>query len=159
MYTGKPGRPPDADRGLALASEVVMCRRTAPYSGYFSARRQVKFGLDRQAWEAVLTRHRVFVLMMVAVVLTTDVRPSHGQIRVVSPTVASRGVQPVPPVDINSAPQGELVRLLSIGDAIAKKIVDGRPYGRREDLITRDIVSKATYDRIKAQLMVRHPYR
>src|SRR5687768_7131300 len=39
------------------------------------------------------------------------------------------------PVDINSATEDELRTLAGIGEAYAKKIIEGRPYKRKDELV------------------------
>ena len=52
-------------------------------------------------------------------------------------------------VDLNNASLNELKAIGGIGDAQAKKIVDGRPYTRRRDLLSKKIIDEQTYDKIK----------
>jgi len=57
------------------------------------------------------------------------------------------------PVDINSANKEQLMEVPGIGDATAQKIVDGRPYASKKDLVTKGILTQAQYDKMKDMLV------
>ena len=58
-------------------------------------------------------------------------------------------------LDINRASEDELKGLPGIGDAYAKKIVDGRPYKRKDELVQKKVLPKATYDKIKDHVVAK----
>src|SRR5207244_12879389 len=58
-------------------------------------------------------------------------------------------------VDINSASKEELDALPGIGDTLAQKIIDERPYRSKRKLRTRKIVSKSEYAKSRDQLVAR----
>jgi competence protein ComEA len=56
-------------------------------------------------------------------------------------------------LDINAASQQDLEALPGIGPATSAKIVQGRPYRAKSDLLKRKIVSRSEYDKIKDQIV------
>lgn len=59
-------------------------------------------------------------------------------------------------IDINAASKEELTALPGIGDAYSQKIIDGRPYNSKRDLLTKKIVPQATYDQVKDKIIAHH---
>src|ERR1700687_3608849 len=59
------------------------------------------------------------------------------------------------PLDLNTASEADLKMIPGIGDAYAKKIVQNRPYKRKDELVQKKVLPKATYDKIKDHVVAK----
>lgn len=63
------------------------------------------------------------------------------------------------PININKASIKELKKLPGVTDEIAARIVAGRPYASKADLVTQNIVDTAVYSAIRQSVVAKQPYK
>jgi len=68
---------------------------------------------------------------------------------------AKKPATPDNPVDINSASKAQLKRIPGVDDAVADKIIAGRPYLSKAHLVTRNIISGTHYAQVKDLIIAR----
>ena len=61
----------------------------------------------------------------------------------------------MPKTDINSASKEELQKLPGVGDATADKIIAGRPFKTKAELLSKGIVTKAEFAKISAHVIAK----
>jgi competence protein ComEA len=74
-----------------------------------------------------------------------------------APKPAAAASAATAPLDINTATADQLKAFPGIGDAYSKRIIDGRPYTAKNQLLSRGILPSATYNKIKDQIIASHP--
>ena len=97
------------------------------------------------------------VLLVVALLclplLSQTASPAGGKAAAPQSTKSSSTMSSGAKLDINTATKDQLQALPGIGTAYSQKIIDGRPYHAKNDLVNRKIIPQSTYDGIKDQII------
>jgi competence protein ComEA len=98
----------------------------------------------------------VFILLVTIFALSLMAMGQAASPSAMSPP-AAKSAMAADKLDLNSATKDQLKQLPGIGDAYSQKIIDGRPYRVKTDLVTKKIIPQATYDKIKDVIIAKRP--
>ncbi len=62
-------------------------------------------------------------------------------------------------LDLNTATAAQLRALPGMGDAYVRRVLDGRPYTAKNQLVTRGILPQSAYERIRDRIVAHRPPR
>jgi DNA uptake protein ComE-like DNA-binding protein len=77
-------------------------------------------------------------------------RASEQKIVPVGPPVGQQA-----PLDINTASREQLLALPGVGAAMVQKIIDGRPYAKKDQLKSRKILPENVYEKVRGRIIAK----
>jgi competence protein ComEA len=100
-------------------------------------------------------RHALLIALIA--VLGVSLAVAHPQEKKKSTAAASASAASADLLDINTATKEQLDALPGIGEKYSQKIMDGRPYAKKTDLVRKKVIPQATYNKIASKIIAKQP--
>ena len=141
---------------MLLSASLVMAQGSAPSTSGTAAK-----GAKPAAGAVATTKTAAATAQAKPVVATTQAKPVVAATQA-KPVVATTQAKSAPTaaaagalVDLNSASKADLMKLPGIGEAISAKIIAGRPWANKAQLLAKGLVTKPAYDKLSARVIAK----
>ena len=107
--------------------------------------------------------HRIALLLVLIPLLYSQAAPAQAAkpakpaaaTAPAKPTAATTSAASSGMVDINTATADQLKAIPGIGDVYSQKIMDGRPYANKTQLVSKNILPQGVYDKVKDKIIAK----
>ena len=99
-----------------------------------------------------MTRVKSLIVLGIVALLAV---PSFASAQAKGPAKGTKTEASVELLDLNTATKAELEALPAIGVAYAQKIIDGRPYKAKDELVSKKIIPASTYAKIRTKVIAK----
>lgn len=100
-----------------------------------------------------MKRTLLALLVAIAFTLSCAAQASAPKKAPAAPHAASQ--QKADLIDINTATADQLKTIPGIGDAYAEKIIKGRPYRAKDELVGKKILPQGVYNKVKGRIIAK----